>query len=710
MSDVVETSEITELPAENAKMWSLYLHRRIIRLLLIHDPTLFQGKFRVFFANSSIPAIPWLQLYDRYLKLVLLSGELFDDILPRIRRQLSLQTNHTSLQEEAPTRGDIDWQLTIEHNLSQTPTMPPLQFETRLRQRDINTPENILVVAILLSYRQTLQTAQQEEFDDEVLSIQEKQTLVELDERSERELAAPYAHALLEVAQQAGIESLIEQVLLQLRPGANPYQDLISWWELFHALHIGRALDSRQLVLASQRSDEKVNAWLYEIWIALEIVHLLQDMGAIQTSDITIETDQLQFTFEWNKQRFRFRYNRQTNEAFSQALGWKHAPAVQPDYTIERVDPLYIRHEDTLIWHEPPVILDAKYFLTGSDPTNIHEAIKKMLGDMHLLDAQYGVLLLPLLPDPPTNRHETREITRQRVGSTAEIAIRLYKLFPNMEFDLLHSRLKAILDYATQNLPEREPLACHGVRLDPDSINISRSTMPIYNILCPKRHIGPDVFMLVNDREHCLKDPYRCHVMGQSIVPPIVIRATTLDGVQEQSNTMRTRSDDLLEQAEKAGNEERAEQLRSHIFVGVGRTIEQYVKLRGDTISIEEKFEEWTFAEYWKKHSRCLAEETRNMLLSGEYVWNEYAQTKLEDWAAPAVQYCRALETEIKRRLYDHCPTQYRLSKGNPHLTLGSITYIYDNRNGGDSRHNWQIFTDLVRGSHSDINEFTSTS
>ena len=206
-------------PSVSAGSWPLYLHRRVMRLLLMHDQKVFRGSFRVFYAESILPKIPLLQLYDRYLKLMTLSDELLDDILPRIRRQLSLQTTYTSLQEEAPTRGDIDWQRTFERNLRQSPGLSPVRFDTQLRQRDMATPENILVVAILLTYRQTLQSALREEFDDEALNVQERQTLVELDERVERELAAPYAYALLEMARQEDIEILIEQVLPKLRPG-----------------------------------------------------------------------------------------------------------------------------------------------------------------------------------------------------------------------------------------------------------------------------------------------------------------------------------------------------------------------------------------------------------------------------------------------------------------------------------------------------------
>src|SRR6266571_7733811 len=92
-----------------AQQWSTWLQRRLIRLLLIHDRGLFRGQFRTFFAESTLPKIPLLQQYDRYIKLLTLSDELLDDILPRVRRQLSLQTDHARLREEAPTRGDIDW-------------------------------------------------------------------------------------------------------------------------------------------------------------------------------------------------------------------------------------------------------------------------------------------------------------------------------------------------------------------------------------------------------------------------------------------------------------------------------------------------------------------------------------------------------------------------------------------------------------------------
>ncbi len=230
---MIETTPTTEIDAEQTRRWSQQLQRRIIRLLLQHDPPLFRNQFRQFFVQSTLPHLPLLQQYDRFVKMQTLSDELLDDILPRIRRQLSLKTSHARLQEEAPTRGDIDWQRSLERSWNLSPGLPPTRFDTRLRQRSMETPENVLTVAILLAYRQELQQAAQNRFADEELSVQEVQTFVRADERAERELAASYARALIEQARKADVHTLAQQVMIHLRPGASPYRDLLAWWQRF---------------------------------------------------------------------------------------------------------------------------------------------------------------------------------------------------------------------------------------------------------------------------------------------------------------------------------------------------------------------------------------------------------------------------------------------------------------------------------------------
>lgn len=704
-------------------LWSQYLHRRVMRLLLQHDQHLFQGQFRMFYAQSTLPKIPLFQLYDSYLKLLHLKDELLDDILPRIRRQLSLQNNQLFAQEEAPTRGEIDWSRTIMRTLNETPDLPPLRFDTNQHQRSMTLPENVFVVAILLTYRQALQNILKKDLADEMLNEQERQLLIGVEERIERELAVPYTHALLPEAERANIEQLAEQVRTRLPPGNSAYRDIFHWWEQFNTLHIGKAIDRNQLTLISKYADERDNSWLYELWIALELLHLLDTLQTVTPADIHIEGDRIRLRFTWNERIFFFTYNRQPLIGDEMISGWKNVPGSKPRYTIEREHLLEVRSQDVVIWHESPVIFDASY----SSADSIHNssyapALQKLLGEMRFCGVQHAALLMPILSDPDKGEYCTRAHRENSVyteGMSYKLEdpdIRLVELLPGMDIGTLQDRLKALLDDVTSQeiLPERPEPACHGIFLDENTINPSRSRPASYTVLCPKPHIGKGVFDLVNDKVHCLKDPRICHIHGQAKLAPFVIQAVTRDALNQQSSDIRARADETLKQAEENGDEGKAEQLRSHIFLGVGRTVEQYVKVRGNTVTLEAYFEEWIFGEYWKDHPRCLAEETRNILLSGAYVWDEYKQTPtLKDWAAPAVQFCRALEIEIKRRLHDHYPDPtlngFKLPPNNPHMTLGGVKFIYLNRNTKpDAKHNWGLFTNIVViKSHSDINVFT---
>ena len=513
------------------------LHRRVLRLLLQHNESLFRQQFGLFFAGSELPLIPLLQQYDRFMKLRTLSSELLNAILPDIRRQLSLKTSHARLREEAPTRGDIDWTRSMERSFSQHPGLPPLQFETRLRQRTLNTPENVLVVAILLAYREEVQHTLTEQFADEEFSQIERQVLVSADELAERELAAAYARSLFEPARLADIDELAEQVAIHLRPGASPYRDLLAWWQRFRHWRIGRNSGQRATTLTSKRADAKSNAWLYELGIALELFHLLSQKEAIQAQDLHVATDTLQGTFRWHGRNFRFIYNRQLDTASGFEPDWEYGPASRPDYTIERAKPdlLEIRHAGQLIWREPPVILDAKYYLEGNDPERTHGPIKKLFGDMELLSVQTGVLFFPLLPEPESGQQVTRTIRRTGNQYTYGQAsqIHLLHLDPQMPLEILQDRLSALLDLATAQLPLRPSPICLGMALDRDTINASGTSLKAQTFLCPKPHIGPGVFDVVNVETDCLKNPHLCHVINQAIVPPFVQRVSAQEQLEQ---------------------------------------------------------------------------------------------------------------------------------------------------------------------------------
>ncbi len=490
------TSVNNMLRTNTLTTWSQYLHRRVMRLLLLHDQHLFQEHFRRFYTQSTMPNFPLFQLYDSYLKLLLLKDELLGDILPRIRRQLSSQNDQFLTQEEAPTRGEIDWSRTIMRTLNETPDLPPLRFDTDQQQRSMLTAENVFVVTILLKYRQAIQDILKKDLADEILNDQERQQLSAVEEHIDRELAASYDHTLLKEAQKADIEQLAEQVRRRLPPGNSAYRDIFHWWEQLNGLHIGKAIDRNQLTLISRRADDRSNAWLYELWIVLELLHMLDDLHIIKSADMQIEGDQIRFRFTWNERNFFFTYHRQLLVENEMVLGWNNVPATNARYTIEREHALEVRPEGVVIWREPPVSLDADY-----ESTSISASLQKMLGEMRLQGIRHAVLFAPTLPEPVQGEsyarvhRDTSAYTEGMSYNLKDPSIRLCKLTPGMDLRILQDRLKVLLDDITSKeaLPERPEPACHGIILDEDTINDGRSRPASYNMLCPKSHIGEGV-------------------------------------------------------------------------------------------------------------------------------------------------------------------------------------------------------------------------
>ena len=60
---------MTQINEAQKQQWSQLLQRRIIRLLLLHNEPLFRNQFGHFFVQSTLPQIPLLQQYDRFIRL-----------------------------------------------------------------------------------------------------------------------------------------------------------------------------------------------------------------------------------------------------------------------------------------------------------------------------------------------------------------------------------------------------------------------------------------------------------------------------------------------------------------------------------------------------------------------------------------------------------------------------------------------------------------
>lgn len=689
---------------EQKRIWSHAMQRRIMRFLLLHDRSTFGGRFRALYAYSDVPLLPVLRQYDRYLKLVASCDELLDDIMPRIRLGLSLSTSSTRLLELPPTRGEIEWERTARMGQHTTPGLAPLLFSTRLCQRDMATPENLLAVAILQEVHAQIEAVRREEMEDEELGAQELELLASIDERVERELAAAYARLLVEKAQQFEVSDLVAQVEQRLRPGLDPYCDLIAWREQWQALRVGTARGRTTALartLASARDVQQESGYearLYQLWIFLEFVHLLIDEGALLASDIT--PGRAEFTFVWGKQRrqLRLRYDRR----HPQDDLWENAPSVRPDYLIERVGALRVppgASDEEAVWSEPAVMLDAKYYLAGESQRDLLiDPLKKMLADMALTRTRQVILFFPtlLLKDSALLPLVMRQKDgRHPAGWQEEQEVRLDELAPGGRIDAeVQTVLRAALDAALAHLPVRDQPVCEGVRLDPASVNVSGRAAEGNIALCPRRHIGAHIFDLVHIERDCLRNQKLCHVIGQPGVFPLrVVLVSTCSELHEESQRLRQQYETLLQ---AASGDEKA-RLCTHLLDTVGRLVEQYVARHGSTQAIEDTFRDWIFHRYWDQEAWALAAETRGMLVSGEYVWYEYQQSSLDDWAAPAVQYCRALEYEIRRRLYQRHAEHFVLHRRQA-WTLGTLDYLYRNRQSGhpDVQRNRGLVMDCI--------------
>ena len=682
----------------NPEEWTIWLQKRVMRLLLLHDRSLFRNQFHMFYTRSTLPVLPILQQYDRYIKLLALSDELLGDVLPRIRRQLSLQADAARLLETAPTRGMIDWQRTSQRALRELQGQAPLRFDTRLRQRSSVTVENLLTVAVLLALRSALDMLRSQGIDGYDLSEQEQLILSGLDERAARELVAPYARVLIEQARRSTVDTLVVQVRRQLRPGMSPYRDLVDWWQRFATLRIGRASDEHATTLASVRQDKKVWAWLYELWLALEFANFLYEQRGTYAEDTEVKRDILQFTFTWRERRFRFVYNRQSVESVGGDAFWKNAPGVRPDYKIERVEACEVRDGDTLIWREPPVLLDAKYYTGKTNAERLYDPVKKLLADMALLRVQQVLLFFPWL-DQPTESYRGLVIepheARHYSGWPQVMQIHTYQLVPTIAEATLNACLREVLDLVVEHLPESREPRCEYAYLDSTQTNDDSFLPSPQHVLCLKRHIGPQVFDIVDVERDCLHNPQVCHVLhyNKPLEPPRRVQIVTYDDLMQRSEYLRRRGADRLVQmqiGDQQVQEEQEERITALVLDGIGQAIEQYVEHRGDTRFIEKYLEHSLFSDYWSHHAHSLSAQTRKMLISGEYVWDVCEKATLGDWTIALVQYLRALEYELRRRLY--LPQRGSFRKiGQTQWTLAKLTYLHLHHSSNDDIHNWNV-------------------
>ena len=711
------------------------IQARLVTLMLRHDERSFGHYYdtrKEFAAEHDIALEP----YRKLGVLFALRDELFEHILPRIVRRLSFEAPRETIIEEPPPRGRVDWERTLSSTWAERPGEPPLLLNTRQRRRDFATPENLLVVATLLEYRADIHEmlwSERGAVGNEAL----RHPLNAIAERCERELAFPQFAGLRRAAQHiidgdgtAGLEAQVQERLL---PGSNSaYEDLLLWRARRRALHLLRRTPAGATDDALGADPDEDN-YLYQLWIFYELADLLREARCLDYLDTRPASAELRF--HWGDGPDRRDYRLLHDQKIEHY--WSNAPGLRPDYYIQRIDRGEVRAPGAKrpIWHDVGYVLDAKYYRPRNGARAPGNPVKRMLADLHLAGERHGALLFAfqrssagkrvsaaeqaLEPDTDAIAQNMVPLYRVTPEHTAfdirpDVEIAIWRVLPKSADDANAARntLRAVLENVHQTLKNPATINCYGSFPDADTVNPGNTqparctTCGELLAFCPKPHVSSARIDRVCPRCDCLQNRRVCHIIDQAntYIPPFVRRVLSQKDLLKSISAIK---EWLREQTDEADETERADQARKQVLSTLGELTESYIKLtRADITQIERNFREWVFGEYWQDiaHPRGLPAMVRHMLVSGEYVWNEFQHATIEDWAACAVQYIRALEYEMHRRLYDPCGTLLLKSDGTPmeahQFTFGSPAPMYYNRRKSP---NWQtLLTHVAQPSNVD--------
>jgi hypothetical protein len=687
----------------------LWMQGRMVELLMRHDLVRFGKTFGEHVADSAED-----QRLSRYRELAVvfyLRNELFDNILPRIKRRLSFAAPRELHVESLPPRGRIDWHRTMSASLRDRPGEPPLEVQTRQRRRHFVTPENILTVATILEYEQTVQhILDQEAVQDHRQAL--RHPLQAIVEACRRELVFPQFASLTREAQRllegreihtiADLERLVANNLL---PGHNSaYDDLLAWRGKLATLEL---LDSERGSNPHSMlgADPEQADYLYQCWLFYEIIDLLQQHDCLRDWNIATQTA----TFDWGPATQRRRYIIRHDRAIPHY--WKNAPGVRPDFYMAHVDRTEIRTGAQMIWHEPGFVLDAKYYKPRDSSYAPGSTVKRMIADLQLTGEQHGALLFAfqrgesadrrtrtlLAPDeyePDTSAQPTSLMPLYRVQPSGPAAQRgapdqsvaIWRVAPQISGGVnTRAMLTKILDDAHAAICERRTPQCQGIFLD----TLSAREQTIFHtrfgdamsndlndlLLCPKPHVGPWRVDLVSRATHCCKDHALCHIAQiAGAQKPIRAPRTAEELLKELQNLFIDGGIDEANHAAVAEVAQRIEQVTRRFaeIAGAYRRLDIYYNRLRD-LGLEQTLD-------------LLGATERESLALTVFLVEQLDSIGASDYSAPAIHISSVMEIAIRQRVFS-CPDLVGELANSKRQTLGVLPYL---QRSDDLDGNWQ--------------------
>ncbi|GAB4215148.1 MAG: hypothetical protein OHK0022_54700 [Roseiflexaceae bacterium] len=651
------------VPTPEEREAFVWMQGRMVELLLRYDAPRFAATFGE--QQAARLRLDALRRERELAVLFYLRDELFEAILPRIKRRLSFAAPRELAEEQLPPRGRIDWPRTAAAALRERPGEPPLEVWTRQHRRHFATPENLLTVATLLEYRDAAQRC----LDDEAArdgAWALRHPLHAIVEGCTRELAflqfaglMREAAAILEGFGATTVEALEQSVADNLLPGRNSaYDDLLAWRRRLRELDLlDRTRDDQALPMLG--SDPRRDNYLYQLWLFYELGDLLREGGALHQWD----QDRMRLEFTWGAGDAAQRYRLQHDQTISDATAWSgKAPGVRPDLYIERVGRHEVSDGKRLVWREPGYLLDAKYYrpkAAGSEKKP-SEPVKRMIADLQLTDERYGALLFAFHGHSPATGANTIRPNPKRAHSVApDVRVDQWQIRPAPQAGSseIRARLTAVLERVHAALGQPVAPRCRGVFLDTLGVDAhgrlasaaglaGRDGAPLPGdlsdlLVCPKPHIGPWRVDLVSLSRDCCQNAAVCHIKHQPGAQP----PRRLTAPADLRQALRPDPHEADEPLIAAAEQQATLVLGRYLLLLRPDLRPQHAAIRS-LLGLGALFDT----------SPLLAGPRRDTLAQARLLWEQIEQSGGDNYAGPALLLAGVLEQIVQQTIFQRSP------------------------------------------------------
>jgi hypothetical protein len=676
----------------------LWMQGRMVELLLRHDLPRFRATFGSRNAEQTMLEHPYLQRPRQLAVLFYLRDELFESILPRIKRRLSFAAPRDLRTEGLPPRGRIDWQRTAAATMRDRPGEPPLEVRTRQRRRHFATPENLLTVTTIIEYRAAAQRLLDAEAKVSTQAI--RHPLHAIVDACTRELAFLQFAGLVRESEQiaAGLATHtstdLEQVVAeQSLPGRNSaYDDLLLWRRLLKQL---RLLDRYSIETQPMLgSDPARDNYLYQVWLFYELADLLQREKRI----IAWSRQPLTLTYTWGDDDATETYILRHDQAVSH--GWVDAPGVRPDLFIVRSAAQEVREGNEVIWREGGYVLDAKYYKPRGNAKAPGDPLKRMIADLQLLDARNGALLfafqnsastladglrtedmdydLATAPPQPTALYHIKPQASTAQASPPETTIAIWRTQPQVADGgrLLRQTLETIFEQVHQALKDPPPVRCHGVFLDTLSADAHGGLASVVGLrwrdgsvldaplddllLCPKPHVGPWRVDIVSHSRDCCQNAPLCHIKHQ----PGARKPQRLTALEDIAQAIR------VSETDESDDKTIAAVATQQVLAITKR----YAQLLQPDIGHYKQWvnDELEVGDLWAQ-TVLLTEAQRETMALARFLWEQIEHIRASNFAGPTLLFTGVLEELTRVTIYRQSGKLHGANGQPLHDTLGTL-------------------------------------